>query len=185
MIDRKVADATRGEARVVITGQTLDRRCIVAVDEVVAPFDDPAAHGYDNAMLWGCDGTYSLPCDGMRPMLDRLSPSPGDVRFVLLTLYPEESDRHNTPAPRAGINTMPGDPPGMHFTASIDLIVVIEGTVRMELSGGSTVHLATGDCLVQNGTPHSWHNDGPGIARLGVVAIGAEHALVQSPSKRA
>jgi quercetin dioxygenase-like cupin family protein len=53
----------------------------------------------------------------------------------------------------------PGVAPRNHRTDSIDYAVVISGEIDMDLDG-TTVHLKTGDVLVQRGTIHNWINKG-------------------------
>ena len=50
------------------------------------------------------------------------------------------------------------------------------GTITFKLQNdGKEVHLRKGDCVVQNGTRHAWHNHGTETARLVVFIVGAEH----------
>jgi hypothetical protein len=63
----------------------------------------------------------------------------------------------------------------MHYTESVDLIIVLEGSVGVELEGGGAVTLKKGDVLVQNGATHSWKK-GPVPCRIAMIAIGAERA---------
>jgi quercetin dioxygenase-like cupin family protein len=53
----------------------------------------------------------------------------------------------------------PGVSPRNHRTDSVDYAVVMSGEIDMELDG-ETVHLKTGDVLVQRGTIHNWVNNG-------------------------
>jgi quercetin dioxygenase-like cupin family protein len=46
---------------------------------------------------------------------------------------------------------------GMHRTDTIDFVVVLSGEVWLRLDE-SEVHLQAGDCVVQRGTWHAWHN---------------------------
>ena len=46
---------------------------------------------------------------------------------------------------------------GMHRTETIDFGVVLSGEIWLELDEGE-VHLKAGDCVVQRGTMHAWHN---------------------------
>jgi quercetin dioxygenase-like cupin family protein len=46
----------------------------------------------------------------------------------------------------------------MHRTQSLDLGVVLEGSVVMELDDGSATRMEKGDVAVQRGTMHSWKN---------------------------
>ncbi|MBI5604999.1 MAG: cupin domain-containing protein [Deltaproteobacteria bacterium] len=49
--------------------------------------------------------------------------------------------------------------PTMHFTDSIDYLVVISGELTMIMDVGE-VTLKGGDCIVQRGTRHGWANRG-------------------------
>jgi mannose-6-phosphate isomerase-like protein (cupin superfamily) len=50
--------------------------------------------------------------------------------------------------------------PGMHRTNTVDYAIVYEGEIWLELDDGETVHLKSGDVVVQNGTRHAWRNKG-------------------------
>ena len=54
----------------------------------------------------------------------------------------------------------PGNPDMNHRTDSVDYAVVMSGEIDMELDAGESVHLKTGDVLVQRGTIHNWKNRG-------------------------
>jgi len=65
------------------------------------------------------------------------------------------------------------DHPGMHTTDTVDYDVVLSGEVWLELDDGAEVHLKPGDCVVQNGTRHAWHNKTDQPCTLAVVLVGA------------
>jgi mannose-6-phosphate isomerase-like protein (cupin superfamily) len=67
--------------------------------------------------------------------------------------------------------------PGMHVTETIDYGFVLEGSITLELDDGAKKVLNAGDCYVQNGTRHAWHNETDQRAVLGVVMLGAVRAL--------
>jgi quercetin dioxygenase-like cupin family protein len=152
----------------------------VVEDGLAHRHPDPAPD-YSFALLWGADRLPNYPDDGARQVLATTSPRPGGVRFVQLVVHPgrelSEIEHSGPRAGRAGILTRSGDRPGVHFTSSLDLIVVLEGEVWLELDDGAQTHLKAGDALVQNGTRHAWRNHGDVPARLGVVAIGTHHDL--------
>jgi quercetin dioxygenase-like cupin family protein len=62
---------------------------------------------------------------------------------------------------------------GLHTTATIDLIHVVDGEIWLELDDNKEVHLKTGDSLVQNGVRHAWRNHGTKPCTLVVTIIGA------------
>jgi len=60
----------------------------------------------------------------------------------------------------------------MHRTETIDYVIVISGEIDMDMDD-SSVHLKTGDVMVQRGTNHAWVNRGSEPARLAFVLIDA------------
>ena len=60
----------------------------------------------------------------------------------------------------------------MHKTESIDYIVVISGELTLELDDNVEVTLKQGECLVQRGTIHAWHNYGAEPVLAASVMIG-------------
>jgi quercetin dioxygenase-like cupin family protein len=61
----------------------------------------------------------------------------------------------------------------VHRTESIDYVIVISGTIDMEMDR-STVTLKAGDVLVQRGTNHGWTNRSDASARVAFVLIDAK-----------
>ncbi len=61
----------------------------------------------------------------------------------------------------------------IHTTNTIDLLVLLEGTVELLLPGNEPVTLTPGDYVVQRATAHGWTNVGDGPARMVVIMIGA------------
>ena len=64
------------------------------------------------------------------------------------------------------VDFAPEYPGRMHITKSLDVGVVIEGTVEMVLDSGETAILERGDVVVQRATMHQWRNAGTGWARM-------------------
>lgn len=46
----------------------------------------------------------------------------------------------------------------MHRTLSVDVGIVVEGTIEMELDSGQRITLERGDIIVQRATSHGWKN---------------------------
>ena len=65
------------------------------------------------------------------------------------------------------------DDPGNHYTDTIDLDYILEGDVELELPGHGSVHLGPGDCVVQRGNWHKWHNRGETPMRMLAILVGA------------
>lgn len=63
---------------------------------------------------------------------------------------------------------------GMHATTSVDVVIVISGTIRLTMADGSSQLLRSADVVVQNAGVHAWRNEGDGPCRLAFVIFGAE-----------
>ena len=64
--------------------------------------------------------------------------------------------------------------PGMHTTDTVDFDAILSGEVYLELDDGAEVLLKAGDCAVQNGTRHVWHNRSSQNCVIAVTLVGAE-----------
>ena len=62
---------------------------------------------------------------------------------------------------------------GMHATMSVDMSVVMSGTVGLTLTDGSKVVLSAGDTIIQYGLGHAWSNPGDEPAVVGWFNVGA------------
>ena len=73
----------------------------------------------------------------------------------------------------------PGVAPRMHRTESLDYAIVLAGEVDMTLDDGKTVHLKTGDVVVQRGTIHNWVNNGtePCVIAFSLIASTGDKAV--------
>jgi hypothetical protein len=175
------------KVRRVVTGHDRSGKAVIASDSQVEGLTPGLLPGSEFHRLWGANRAPSFPDDGSAPEQNPYFPPVGGFRFGMFTIPP---DSHSRPAvadlPAAvkeleaalpGLAShMEADAPGMHTTATIDFEVVLEGEVWLELDDGVVAHLRAGDCVVQNGTRHAWHNRGHVPARLAVFLIGAHHA---------
>lgn len=64
----------------------------------------------------------------------------------------------------------PGAEVGMHHTDTVDLEILVEGSIELILDDGSHP-LQAGDCVVMNGVDHGWRT-GPAGCLVSAVAIG-------------
>jgi len=71
------------------------------------------------------------------------------------------------------IEVLEPDHPGMHTTDTVDFGVVVSGEVVLELDDGAEVLLKAGDCVIQNGTRHAWHNRSSEKCVIAVTLVGA------------
>jgi quercetin dioxygenase-like cupin family protein len=72
------------------------------------------------------------------------------------------------------IDYPPGTPGRMHRTETADFIVCMAGGIDMEMDDGLIVHLYPGDVMVQQGTNHSWINNGTETCRLAIALLDAK-----------
>ena len=154
--------------RRVVTATGHNGRSFVKYDGDVEAITVAALPGYAWHRLW------SSPDGG-----DHFPPA-GGVRFNVFTVPPESTVRPPLTAELADeleaklpgrSRYMESDQAGLHRTATVDLVVVLAGRVRLELDDG-TVELAPGDTLVQDGTRHAWRNPHAEPCVLAIVLIG-------------
>jgi mannose-6-phosphate isomerase-like protein (cupin superfamily) len=168
----------------VVTGQDATGKSVFVSDSAVEPVTLSQITGPEFHRVWGSDVTPQLPTDGTQPAQPTYFPPAPGYRMGFFTLPPADA-----PVPEnidvAALFTemaekLPGmaevmeaDHPGMHTTDTVDLDLVISGEVFLELDDGAEVRLGPGDCVVQNGTRHAWHNRSSEPAVLFVALLGA------------
>lgn len=172
--------------RRVITAQNERGEGFVALDDRVEPIIAALRNpGQQLWQLWGYDGIPQLPDDGSAKFKNSIFAPPGGYR-VQICEFPGEVN-NLTPRgewPPLGTNlgrldtgevsTEVGDVDGdvVHYTDSVDLIIVLEGEVTLRLSDGD-VTVKAGDVMIINGAPHAWRLSGK-PCRICMVALGAE-----------
>ena len=173
--------------RRVVTGQRPDGTSVFVSDELVEPVTTELMPGAAFHQLWSSDDQLQLPTDGSPPATKTYFPPSRGFRFNLFTLGPASSAMAPGTDVGAAIaklgDELPGmmdvmepDNPGMHTTDTVDCELVLSGDVWLELDDGAEVHLGTGDCLIQNGTRHRWHNRSEEPVTILVCLMGAERA---------
>jgi mannose-6-phosphate isomerase-like protein (cupin superfamily) len=172
--------------RRVVTGKTSDGKSVFVSDEVIEPIRLPLMPGLEFRRVWGGDEPTALPTDGAQPEARTFFPPVGGYRFAFVTIPPEGSgalpEDLDVQQAVAEVNEkLPGmmehmepDNPGMHTTATVDLDLVLTGEMDLELDDGVEVHLRPGDCVVQNGTRHAWHNRTSEPCTMLSILVGAE-----------
>ncbi|MEU1981980.1 cupin domain-containing protein [Nocardia sp. NPDC019395] len=148
----------------------------VLAEEDIEPLTMALLPGAEMHRVWELDALPDLPVDKMPPRTDTsYFPGPGGVRFGFISVPPgltyepdgDLSEEEMAVVAEEAEAKLPGmmaafDPaaPGMHRTDSVDFVFVVSGRGRMRLGDGVDVALRAGDCVIQNGTPHAWFNDG-------------------------
>jgi mannose-6-phosphate isomerase-like protein (cupin superfamily) len=110
--------------------------------------------------------------------------TPADIA-VGETIADPGAEPHITAPPAGGsrfviIDYPAGNSGTMHRTETIDYIIVLAGEIDMDMDD-SSVHLKTGDVIVQRGTNHAWFNRGTENARVAFVLIDAEPLGIGHP----
>lgn len=142
------------QVRRVVTGHDDSGRAVVKIDEVSRNLSSNRP-GATACVIWT---TESFPVD-----------NDGDADEALRQVG---TTLKNGTVFRV-IEFAPGVAPRNHRTDSIDYAVVISGKIDMVLDDG-TVHLKSGDVLVQRGTIHNWINPGSEPCVMAFVLIDAK-----------
>ena len=167
-----------------MTGIDSSAKAVFVGDEVVAPVTVGLMPGTEFVQVWGDDARTSLPHDGSPPAWQGFFPPAEGFRFLVWTLGPESTtlppDLDIGAALAEMAERLPGlsehvepDHPGMHTTDTVDFNFVVSGEVWLELDDGQEKLLRTGDCVVQNGTRHAWHNRTDGPVTIATAIVGA------------
>jgi hypothetical protein len=151
--------------RRVVTGHDSKGRAMVASDEQVSAAPLPGLPGTEICQLWGSDVTFTYPDDGSKPSYSDFFPPIGGCRFLVFNVPPDkvsETQVTSQEALNAAVpslaSTFKADVPGMHRSATIDMLYVISGRCVLELDDGRKVELKAGDTAIQSGTMHAWRN---------------------------
>ncbi|MBL4788353.1 MAG: cupin domain-containing protein, partial [Kordiimonadaceae bacterium] len=134
--------------------------------------------------LWSTSKSPTVPHTGDYPGVPTYFPQSGGSVLRLVD-FPPASATHSvemTAEVLADLDvTMPGgaiahfepDTPGMHTTDSVDYGIVLKGEIYLELDNGEERLVRAGDCVVQNGTRHAWHNRSDEVATMAFILIDA------------
>ncbi|MBI2801825.1 MAG: cupin domain-containing protein [Gammaproteobacteria bacterium] len=170
--------------RRVVTGHAANGKSIVASDSKVDGVAVPGLAGVYLTTMWGSDLPFTYPDQGAEPAHPAWFPPIGGVRFFEFVLAPDSTPPDTSMTPEqvaaAANRLFPGllahfnaDDPGMHRSASTDMLYVISGRCVLELDDGSRTELAAGDVIVQSGTMHRWKNPWNEPCRIIGALVGA------------
>lgn len=171
--------------RRVVTGHAANGHSIIASDGLVDGLPVPGMESVSLGTLWGADTPLHYPDAGAEPVHHTFFPPLHGMRFVTFELAPDAAaataDDNEDTAARMEAN-FPGmlahfdaADPGMHRTATTDMLYVAAGRCVLELDDGSATELHAGDVLVQSGTMHRWTNPFDEICRIVGFVVGATH----------
>lgn len=173
--------------RRIVTGQTASGKSVFVHDEALEAITLAALPGYEFHRMWGSDHPPALPTDGNAATPPTYFPATNGYRFGFFTLPPNTVRSSERMDPAAALVEMASKLPGMaqvmepegrgmHTTDTVDFDVVISGEVWLELDDGAELLLKAGDCVVQNGTRHAWHNRSAQPCVMAVCLLGARRA---------
>lgn len=153
--------------RRVVTGTDPNGRGRFASDAQVPAIRTPNSHP-DAAFwpIWGLNKPIELPVDGDSHDYDSVFPPPGGLRVHVSRIPPEKEEKEYATASGGQ---------QQHKTASVDVLVVLEGELWLELDGGEERLVRAGEVVIQNGTKHAWHNRSDVACTALAVMYGAEH----------
>lgn len=187
MDDRQVS--TMPKIRRVITAQTEDGANVFAFDEQVEPLVADGSHseaGQTVWQIWGSDGVPQLPLGPDATYANTLFAPTGGYRIQICE-FPARDERPREPqgtwpplgtrifrpeTGEAGGEFGGGDYSRLHFTDSVDLMLVLEGEVDFRVGDGTEKTLRGGDVLINSGASHSWRR-GSVPCRIAMIALGA------------
>lgn len=176
--------------RRVVTAQRSDGRSTFAIDAEIEPIVSDGSHseaGQTVWQVWGADGVPQLPSDATAPYANTLFAPPGGFR-VQVCEFPAKDAMPRDPQgewPPLGTTIYrpelgsvggefgEGNYHRLHYTNSVDIMVVLEGEVGFRVDDGSEVTLRAGDILINNGAAHAWRR-GSVPCRICMIAQGAE-----------
>jgi mannose-6-phosphate isomerase-like protein (cupin superfamily) len=187
---KRTPDGSR-DLHCIVTGQSKSGKSIVVSRDPIKPLTVALMPGCEFYRLWGSDSTPTLPSDGSPSPQPQYFPPKNGFRFGMFTLPPETStSAHRSPSSalvREVEQKLPGvlsvmepNHPGMHTTDTVDFDVVVFGEVVLELDDGTEVVLKAGDCVIQNGTRHAWHNRSSQKCMIAFSLVGADRKTVPS-----
>ncbi len=139
----------------VVTGHDPDGSAVF-VSTGAPPRTVTSQYGGQVTYCWKTSGPPIVPAGGTDPTLAMASHYPElDGTSCVTVRFP--GDFHG----------------GLHTTDTVDYVFVLSGEIWLVLETGAEVHLTPGDCVVQNGTGHGWHNRSSEPCLIVGVMVGA------------
>ena len=157
--------------KVVITGTTADNKATIAHHRIIPKEEleklDSNSDGNPSVVMWRGRTPVQIPyrCESTE----------------YTALQPAKFSLAKPDMPKAGEYQLscalipPGFEAPLHATDAADNIVILSGEVWLIMEDGTEVHLQAGDCVVQHGTSHGWHNRGSENCWLIAVVMGVEN----------
>jgi hypothetical protein len=167
--------------RRVVTGHDDSGRAVV-VSDGAAPRTHDFVHvpGMASTMLWATVADALGPSsEDPTPNASSQVPGPDGTCFVIVTFPPDSivadpvlaGAEHRAASPGIA-ERFEADNPGMHTTPTVDYVIVLDGSIWLDLDDGAPVRLDAGDVVIQNATRHAWRNLSDAPVTIAAVQIG-------------
>ena len=151
--------------RRIVTGHDARGTAVVLSDERIAAVSRRVGAGITSSEIWS---TARIPVDNSAAALDA-------QRAGFVGRFNTYNYVGNAQGTAFHITSFaPGSARVPHRTESLDYVIVLSGTLDMELDEGRTVSLSAGDVVVQRGTTHAWINTGDTHAIVAFILIDAQ-----------
>ncbi|WP_067581978.1 cupin domain-containing protein [Endozoicomonas ascidiicola] len=171
--------------RQIITGHDANGKSVFVSVAQVTPVEGKFLPGLQSFELWSTAQTPEVPVLDPTKSPFNYFPELGGSVFRVISFPPQVDGKTEiNPSEEAVAELMhklPGlvehlelDNPGMHTTNSVDYGIVLSGEICLELDDGQEQRLKAGDCVIQNGTRHAWHNKSNTPAVMAFVLLGAK-----------
>jgi len=168
--------------RRIVTGHR-DGASTVLSDERRQAYAFQTVEGFEQTYIWATKGITEAHPDVVEAVLPKSAiPVPEGSLVQIVTFPPRRGDAPSgDPATIAQEyrERLPGlaetfEPGGsmMHTTQTLDYAILLDGELWLELDGGETVHLLSGDIVIQQATRHGWRNKGSRPATIAFVMLG-------------
>ena len=169
--------------RRVVTGLSSEGRSVISHDEMLAEVAYQHTPGFAQALVWATGDPLVPQDEPPRGPLASYVPGPGETVALTVTFPPDtvfaDPGFDVAAAVAENLRNTPGladlfepDAPGMHTTPTVDYVVVLDGTLVLEVDDGVSTTLHPGDLVVQNATRHAWRVPSDAPATIFVVLMG-------------
>ncbi len=169
--------------RRVVTGNNSAGRSRILIDGAAAKLIAVEEAGL--AEIWSAElggGRLFDATDKLAAADLRLEPDPGSVKVRWFTVAPEDQSRSAKEIEAGAAFAFSAIGAGhcrvdttrnaaMHKTDSLDVIILVKGSVDMLLDDSEAQSLKPGDVVIQRATNHAWVNHGQETALLVAVLI--------------
>lgn len=166
--------------RRIITSQRPTGESVVAVDEELEPTVHSTS-GLKYWPIWGRDDVTHLPYGAVPDHVQTFFPSTAAGFRAHVVEFPAKGaprEEGRGEWPDKGLadgHFVDPNSEGMHWTDTVDIVIVLSGEIGLVHDDGTAVTLRPGTVVVQNGANHAWRpSDVP--CRVCFVNLGAERS---------